>query len=205
MKLFFGSSTSQFPKYKKYYYAIRDLLIEEGHVLTRDWIGIYREEFSHPKKTSAQPSFSWKQSSYEQVIDAVFEAELIILEDTVSSFSNGHIMTLALQRRIPVLVLWIAGEKKTYLKNKFIQGIHSDYLEISEYDLTNYKDIIRKFIKKYTNAKEKHRFHLVIDELERNYLDWAQYNKGESRTNVIRKALRDKINSDTDYQKYLTK
>jgi len=177
MKIYFGCSTSQFLKYQEYYLAIRDFLVEEGHILTRDWLGIYRDALlNHPEKLLISSDHG-PEKVYQLATKAFYEAEVLIAEDTVSSFSNGHLMTLALQRKMPVLVLHIQGKKKTYLKKSFIQGIKSDYLEIKQYDLSTYKQIIRTFLKKYEDSFIRHRFHLVIDEVERKYLDWAQFNE----------------------------
>ena len=76
---------------------------------------------------------------------------------------------------------------------------------MSEYDQKNLESIIGTFIEKYEDSGEKNRFHLVLNHLERRYLDWGQYAKGKSRTQIIRQALRKEIDSDEGYNKYLSK
>jgi hypothetical protein len=198
MKVFFSASTADFMTYREYYFAIRDFLIREGHVLTRDWLKPTYE------KIQAKIDTVGIEEIYTAVMKALDEAELVIIEDTVSNFSTGHEITVALQRQKPTLVLW-CRPKHRHFKQTFIQGVKSDYLQVSEYNLDNYQEIIRNFIKKYEHATQKTRFHLVIDEVERRYLEWAKFTKHASRTKVIRKALRTTINNDQEYQKYLDK
>lgn len=183
---------------------IRDFLVEEGHTITRDWLQNIRNKEEPIELTNPGSSPGHAEFIYKRVRRALEDADILILEDTVSSFSNGHLVTLALSRKKPILVLWNDKHKKIKkFKTNFIEGIESNYLEIHRYGEDNYKKIIRAFINKYSNANEKHRFHLVLDEVERDYIDWAQYHKGKSRTKVIRDALRKELDSDEKYNSYL--
>jgi len=197
MKVYFTSSTAELFKYRKYYYAIRDFLVDENHVLTRDWL----------KKTedvidSGNVELNNIKDIYKSCMTAIDEADVVIIEDTVSNFSTGHQITIALQKQKPVLVLW-KGEKHRHFKKMFIHGIESDILEVSQYTLKNYKEIISVFINKYSNSQQRNRFHLVLNNLERNYLDWVQFNQGKSRTKIIRSGLNKIIDEDVEYRKYL--
>lgn len=197
MKIYFTSSTLEFLKYEKAYFDIRNFLVEEDHILTRDWLPHTKELVK-----AGQTEIRNIKQIYKECMKAIQDADLVIVEDTVSNFSTGHQVTVALQRQKPTLVLW-SKPKQKYFNTSFIQGLESDYLEFHMYDKTNYKDIIRKFIKKYESAGQKNRFHLVLDEVERSYLDWAQFKKEKSRTKLIRDTIRKSIEDDEDYQKYL--
>jgi hypothetical protein len=87
----------------------------------------------------------------------------------------------------------------------FIHGIDSDILQVSEYELDDLYKTMTTFINKYENAAERNRFHLILNNVERNYLDWAQFTKNKSRTKVIKEALRGVIDGDRDYSGYLNK
>ena len=199
MKIYFTCSTAEFAKYRNDYYSIRNYLISQGHLLTRDWLPHTEERI----KAGAKDVTDIKQI-YKDCIKALKEADLVIIEDTVSNFSTGHQITVALQCRKPTLVLW-QGSKHRQFKQMFIHGIDSDILQISEYDRSGVNAIIQGFINKYENVYEKNRFHLVLTGVERQYLDWAQYVKDESRTKVIRDALRKVLEADEDYSSYLQK
>lgn len=197
MRVYFTNSTSEFKKYSKNYYAIRNFLVAEKHILTRDWLHLASERIAQNNVELEDV-----KQIYKECVKAIQQADCVIIEDTVSNFSTGHQITLSLQWQKPTLVLWCMP-KHRHFKNTFIQGIESEFLEVHEYSLNNYKEIIRAFLKKYENANQKNRFHLVLSEVERKYLDWAQYNKHKSRTNLIRKAINQMIDSDKEYTKYL--
>lgn len=86
-----------------------------------------------------------------------------------------------------------------------IESIESDYLELAEYNDDNMYDVINAFLNKYEQAHLRHRFNLVIDEVERQYIDWLSYNTFKSRTKIIRDLIRNRISSDEEYRNYLQK
>jgi len=198
MKIYFTCSTAEFNKYKDLYFGIRDYLVSEKHILTRDWLAKTQKRIDSRNK-----DLSDIKQIYKECIQAINEADIVIIEDTVSNFSTGHQITVALQRQKPTLVLW-SKPKHTHFNNTFINGIDSDILEFYKYKDTEYKSIIKRFINKYENANKKNRFHLVLSEVERKYLDWAQYNKGKSRTKIIKESLRKYMSKDSEFNKYLS-
>ncbi|MDD3647511.1 MAG: hypothetical protein PHS44_03380 [Candidatus Dojkabacteria bacterium] len=198
MKVYFTCSTAEFDKHKKTYKAIRNFIIHEGHVLTRDWIP-HTERMLVNGKTNIKRDI---KDIYIACMKAIDEADAVIIEDTVSNFSTGHQITIALQRRKPTLVLW-HGKKHRRFEQMFVHGIESDILEIAEYSDQNLEGEIRGFLAKYHDNKEKNRFHLVLSGAERKYLDWVQYHKKKSRTKVIREALNEKRKKDKKYAAYL--
>ena len=143
MKLFYGLTTLKADQYFEYYKAIHSFLISEGHTLTRDWFP------NLERKIIGKENVKDSSYRYEKTIKAIYEAKALIIEDTVSNFSTGHMITLGIQRNIPILVLHIKNKKDGIFKKGMLHGIKSDYLQISEYTLKNYKDIIKAFIKKY--------------------------------------------------------
>lgn len=197
MKIYFTCSTAEFNVYKELYFNIRDFLVGENHILTRDWLDKTRRRIDQ-----GDSEVTDIKEIYKACIQAIYDADIVIIEDTVSNFSTGHQITVALQRQKPTLVLW-SKPKHRHFKNTFINGIDSEFLEFYEYTGDEYKQIIKKFIKKYANAKLKNRFHLVLGDVERKYLDWAQFNKDKSRTKIIKESLRKYINEDKDFNKYL--
>lgn len=164
--------------------------------MTRDWLPHTPPQISRRRRSRNIKDI------YRSVRKAIAEADLLIVEDTVSDFATGHQITLGLQRRKPVLVMHLDDPKGSFA-DTLLDGIESDYLQVSTYDLDNYQQIIQEFIAKYEDAGNKHRFNLVIDEVERKYLEWAKYRYGQSRTRIIRTALRKAIEQDKDYSKYL--
>lgn len=197
MKIYFTCSTAEFRQHRNEYFAIREYLLKEGHILTRDWLPDTEQRLQ-----TGDIDVRDIKEIYKACVNAIKEADIVIIDDTVSNFSTGHQITLALQMKKPTLVLW-QGKKYRQFKQMFIHGIDSNLLEVAEYTRDNLEEIVQIFIAKYENITEKNRFHLVLNNMERRYLDWAQFVKGKSRTSVIREALREVINNDDEYGKYL--
>src|SRR3990167_9431737 len=199
MKIYFTCSTAEFKKYRNDYFAIRDFIVEQDHLLTRDWLAK-----TEARIDNGTLNVTDIKQIYKLCMAAIKDADLVIIEDTVSNFSTGHQITAAIEQQKPTLVLW-QSKKHRHFKNMFIHGIESDYLEVKEYDMDNFKEIINTFISKYKDSKQKNRFHLVLNQVERNYLDWIQFNRGISRTRIIRDSLLKIIAEDKEYEKYLAR
>jgi len=200
MKIYFACTTSEFSKYHDTYFKLRDFLVGENHVLTRDWLPEADKRLTYKRDVSIEDA----KNMYKKCIRGIRDADLVIIEDTISSFSTGHQITISLNNRKPTLVLW-QYDKKRQFKHSFIHGIESDLLMIKEYDKNNFQEIIRAFIQQYSTPFERNSFHLVLGGDERKYLDWLQYNRGKSRTHSIRFALREKMLQDKGYNEYLSK
>ncbi|HRP37480.1 MAG TPA: hypothetical protein PLS50_06765, partial [Candidatus Dojkabacteria bacterium] len=196
MKIYFTASTVEFNRYKKTYFAIRDYLVQENHTLTRDWL-----KHTGEKINDGDLNVRDIKAIYKKCVLAINQAQLVIIEDTVSNFSTGHQITLALQKQKPTLVLW-QGKKHRYFNQMFIHGIDSEHLEIAEYKPNNIEKIITAFINKYQDYNNKTRFNLVLNQYERNYLDWVQFNRGTNRTKIIKTSIDELINNDKEYSKY---
>lgn len=197
MKIYYTCSTAEFDKYRDYYFDIRNFIVSSGHLLTRDWLPHTEQRLNIGHKDIRDI-----KTIYKECMIALRDAELVIIEDTVSNFSSGHQITLALQQRKPTLVLW-QGKKHRQFNQMFIHGIDSDLLQVSEYTNNKYKEIIKTFIAKNEGVHDTNRFHLVINNAERQYLDWAQYEKNKSRTKIVKEALKMTIDNDAEYNKYL--
>jgi hypothetical protein len=198
MKVYFTASTAEFSKHRAQYWAIRDFLVAGGHTLTRDWL---RETDSRIEGLEKKDLLDVKEI-YKGCMKAIQEADLVVIDDTVSNFSTGHQITIALQRQKPTLVLWGAPKHK-HFNQTFIQGLDSEYLMVGEYRKDEWMLLVRKFTKHFAGMSKRNRFHLVLSDPERRYLDWAQYNRGFSRNSLIRKALQQEVERDEEYQTYL--
>ncbi len=198
MKVYFTCSTADFLTHRDTYYRIRELILEENHVLTMDWLDKANDRLKKRKFEMADI-----KDVYRDCMHAINDADLVIVEDTVSNFSTGHQITVALQKQKPTLVLW-QGPKHRHFQQTFIQGIESDILQVKEYSLETAQDIIHAFTRKYKDVGLRNRFHLVLSDVERSYLDWAQFTKNKSRTRIIRDALKKEIDGDDDYEQFLS-
>lgn len=196
MKLWFGTTTLNFKKYKDYYLKIREHLISEGHVLTDDWLGkcgTWIEENPSAKRGV--------KKLYQQVILAMDAAEASIIEFTVPNFSTSHQITYSLQRRKPTLVMRL--HKENTFKDSYIEALESPYLTLVQYDLDTYKDIIDEFLG-YACLEEGHsRYNIILGKKHKYYLDWAASKHKKSRSEIIRDLVEGKMTEDPDFGLYL--
>lgn len=197
MKIFFGCTTTRFNEYGQYYYLLREYLVAQGHVMTHDWLPGVKEYIEKNK-----PIPHGTEETYAKVTKAIAKSDMLIFENSVSSFSIGHTLTLGLQHRTPILVLMLE-DRPSFLKKSFIQGIKSDLLVIAEYNLENYKEIINSFIRKFERNDLKYRFNMILSEPEKRYLDWASFNERTNKTRIIKDLIKNKMDKDSLYTEYL--
>lgn len=95
MKVFFGGSLPRFRTNKEDYLAIRKVILDLKHKLTRDWI---KEEIKGRVKIS-------HSKMYELTEKAIKEADSVILEYSHDISAVGQQLVLSLERGLPTLLL----------------------------------------------------------------------------------------------------
>lgn len=198
MKIWFGTTTLKYKKYKKYYLAIRKYLINSGNILTDDWIG------KHGKWIEENPYATRDiKNVYQSVVNAINEADVSIIEFTVPNFSTSHQITYSLQRRIPTLVLRLRRENT--FKDSYIDAIESPFLTIKEYSNENYTDIINEFLGLSDYEEGQKRYNVVLTNINKYFLDWASLKYKKSRSSLIRELIESKMLKDKEFSIYLKK
>jgi hypothetical protein len=202
MKIHFACSASELGAYSKNYIYICNLIRDAGHAITRDWIENAVATLSDFKKGKFTIN---RVDIYNKAIESILASDAVIVEGTVSSFSIGHQMTLALSKNKPTLVLIYndGSDQKNKLQNSFIYGIKSPFLTITRYsNEEDAKRAITNFLSKGTSPNVK--FNIVLNKEIENYLDWASFyykmNKSEFIRNIISKHM---AKDDLNYQKYI--
>jgi len=170
-----------------------------GHVITRDWL----EEAIEIVENKAVGSLD-REDVYNKVLGSILASDVMIIEGTVTSFSVGHQVTLALSKNKPTLFLIqkSTGKKHSKPKDSFLAGITSPLLTVVEYDDSNLADILNDFLNN-NGGKPVVKFNIVLTKEIENYLNWASFthklNKSEFIRNLILKHMKDE---DKQYQKY---
>lgn len=199
MKVCFACSTSELATRKDTYRKICSLIKEMGHSIARDWL----EEAIEIVENKAVNTLD-REEVYNKVLGSILAADVMIIEGTVTSFSVGHQVTLALSKNKPTLFLIqkSAGKKHGRSKDSFLAGITSPLLKVAEYDDSNLADTLNDFLNN-NGGKPIVKFNIVLTKEIENYLNWASFthklNKSEFIRNLILKHMR---NEDTQYQKY---
>lgn len=198
MKIYIGGSTFNFAERKKDFFKIRDYLVNEGHVIVHDWLNKYRDPDKDPSKAILP------KSEYDNVLKAISKSDVVIFENTHSGFSNGYLISHALQEKKATMVLWKEGSSWDK-RPGFISGLESTLLELQSYNKKNLFEVVNGFLNKYGNANLRHRFNLVINDTERQYLEWLNYESFKSRTSIIRDLIQKDMDKNEKYKRFLEK
>lgn len=199
MKVCFACSTSELATRKNTYRKIVALIKEMGHSLTRDWL----EEAIKIVENKAVDTLD-REDVYNKVLGSILASDVMIIEGTVTSFSVGHQVTLALSKNKPTLFLIQKSISKKHGKPKdsYLAGITSPLLTVVEYDDSNIADILNDFLNN-NGGKPVVKFNIVLTKEIENYLNWASFthklNKSEFIRNLILKHMKDE---DKQYQKF---
>lgn len=203
MKIHFACSTSELEIYNKNYTDICNLIRDMGHTITRDWINNAVATLDDYKKGKIKID---RVEIYNKAIESILASDVVIIEGTVSSFSIGHQMTLALGKNKPTLVLIYndGSEKKNKFQSSFIHGIKSPFLTVSKYSSQeDLKRILTNFLSKSVTTSIK--FNIVLSREIENYLNWAGFYYKTNKSEFIRDVLTRHMNiEDKNYQKYLS-
>jgi hypothetical protein len=170
MKIFFGGTLSGLENNKEDYLGIRKAILNSGHKITRDWID---EERVGVARSSSE--------MFELTEKAINESDAVILEYSRSVDSVGQQLTLALQRKMPVLLLVKdgAGSESDLLDDFFISSKHYKHLKIEKYLPKNINGIVTNYLQNLGGNKSIVRFNL---EIERELDDYLKNKAKENRT-----------------------
>ena len=197
MKVAFACSSSGIGKYTTHYKTICETIKNMGHIITRDWMN---EAIDHVGDKEQFP-VDWK-FIYHDVFRSILACDVAVFEKTISSFATGYQISLALERRKPTLLLF--HEDGRDYRDTFAAGIESDLLTFREYNLDSLEGILKEFLRKNATGGEKTRFNFFIDKNIENYLDWAAYTYGKSKSTIVREFIIDNmLHRDERYRGYL--
>jgi hypothetical protein len=196
MKIWFGTTTRKLDEYKEYYYAIRNYLIENGHVVLFDWLDdAMVNMLKHPNENRNIKDI------YNDVVKAINECDVSIIEFTVPNFSSSHQINYSLFKRKPTLVMRLFRDNT--FTDSYLEAIDSPFLNLKEYTLQNMRDVIDEFIGYSQIESGQGRYNIVLDKRKKHYLDWASVKYKKSKSLIIRELLDEMIAEDADYRKYL--
>lgn len=182
MNIYFTCSTSgletEYKKYKKLLEHIENL----GHTILYPWI-------DEAYKNIKQNTLGDLELYYHKKVDAISESDLAIAEGSIKSFTVGHQITIALNKAIPVLLLYKIDP--TDHQGPYAEGIKSKWLHKYSYKNDNEAlEIIENFLDTYSGKEKKYRFHLVITQQENRILDNIAQRTNKTKTQVIRDLIK---------------
>lgn len=199
MKAWFGCTSAQLLTYIDAYKAIRDYIAEKDCVITYDWLELAerRQRYDPGGRRDIKRIF-------KAVLQAIDEADICVIENTVPNFSVAHQISYALHKQKPALVMWQRKDNQQYT-DSYLEAIDSKFLTIQEYTMANYQDVLDEFIGYSKIEFGQQRYNVVLGSKQRLYLDWANTNYKKSRSSVIREALDTMSAADSAFKRYIRK
>lgn len=196
MKVWFGATSLKIEQNITNYRLINRYLKKKGCIVLFDWIeDAYRYKIANPQGERKI------KNVYQQVLTAIDEADITIIEYTIPNFSSSHQIIYSIHKRKPTLVL--RQKRDNSFADSYIEAIESNHLTIRDYNLKNYGEIISQFIGESSIEQGMGRYNIVLENRQKYYLDWASVVYRKSRSETIRNALEWLISKDENYRKYL--
>ncbi|HEY5695677.1 MAG TPA: hypothetical protein VIQ80_02475 [Candidatus Saccharimonadales bacterium] len=169
-----------------YLHQIIDVIHSHGAVLALNWL--------EPAllRTKDNPlNIDW--TAYVEVnIDAIKRADIIVVDLTHYSFSQGYIVAAAFQYKKPVLAV-----SRNNIRSHTASGIANSLFTYKKYSNENeLQSIVREFLLKNTIHTKDLRFNMFLTRRIFKYLEDTMRETGKSRSEIIRELVMRKINQE---------
>ena len=164
------------PVYKRILRAMR----AQGHLIAYDWV-----ETALLREARGEKAI-FKRDGFAEIEGAIEGAELLVAEASDgSAFGVGYEVSLALQKRKPVLIL-VRSES---IETSYAAGIVNELATVRTYDEDNLDKVVEDFLNENTIAKKDLRFNFVIDRQLHNHLRLQSFKTGKTKAEVVRDLL----------------
>ncbi|HEU4966705.1 MAG TPA: hypothetical protein VFT53_04450 [Candidatus Saccharimonadales bacterium] len=160
--------------------------IKKHHTLVYDWIT--------PAHTELTTDGTRRDlaTAYRESMDELAKADVFIAEVTRSSFGIGYQVAVAVQQKKPILLLSREGVDNDSL----VRGLDSALVRFREYTNENLDKIIQQFLEDNDVQAKDLRFNFFIDRQIYNYIRWASFKTGKTKSRILRDLIEDEINKE---------
>lgn len=187
MKIFFTTT----PRLKKDYpEVIEDIyqgIDDLGHVTVYDYLrNVDIEEF-YQLNSKKVPVY------YEEILDAIRKADVIVFEASMHSLGVGMLIKEAMEQGKGVIVL--------HMKDNFpffLGGLQDDRFVISEYSKDSIKKVLESAIE-YISGRMDVRFNFFISPEIGTYLDWISKNRRVPRAVYLRRLIEKDMKENKEF------
>jgi hypothetical protein len=162
---------------------IVETIHDHGAVLAHNWL--------EDAATNSDPA-DWTPY-VETNLDAIKRCDIVIVDLTHYSFSQGFLIAAALEHKKPVL-----GVSRSKIKGNIASGLVSSLFTYKNY--TANRDLIAAvslFLDKNTIHTKDLRFNMFLTHRIFKYLEETSQSTGKSRSEIIRELVKRKANEDT--------
>jgi len=187
MNVHFTASNYQLEKHYKNYAAIIDVIKEQGHTLTREWL---EEDLKRRKKKQSYSETEYKDI-WQKVKLSILKADVVIVDGSVNSFSIGYQTAFAVSNKKPVLVMTSDHQ----ISQTVVAGEDNPLLCIRNYNPKTLEAVATEFLMKFDLPQQDMRFNMFIDRETRTFLEIESYKTGKTKAKIIRDMIKNEINN----------
>jgi len=165
-----------------YLQQIIETIHDHGAVLAHNWL---EAAIARQKESIVIPDWT---SYVDANIDATTRADVVIIEFTHYSFSQGFLIAAAFQHKKPVLAV---SRHSTH--GHTASGITNPLFTYKQYsNSTDLKQVINEFLHKNTVYTQDLRFNMFLTRQIFKYLEETSHETGKSRSEIIRAIIKRK-------------
>lgn len=185
MNVHFTASNYQLEKHYSDYSAIIAAIKNSGHTLTREWL---EEDLARRKKKRSYTETEYSEI-WQKVKVSILQADAVIVDGSVNSFSIGYQTAFALSNKKPVMVMTCDHE----ISQTIISGEDNPLLFIEEYSQDTLETVVTTFLRKFDLPKQDMRFNMFIDRETQAFLEIEAYKTGKTKAKIIRDMIKKEI------------
>ena len=137
-----------------------------------------------------------REKSYDEIINHIKKADLIVAEISYPSTSVGHEITYALNNSKQVVLLHLPDKS-----SRLLEGIRNPNLYIVEYNLQNLKEALKKVVDKVEKNMNV-RFNFFLPKILQAQLDSVAMNQRVSKSEYIRQLIEKDMKKNKRYYLY---
>jgi hypothetical protein len=170
----------------KHLQDIVEVIHNRGGVLAHNWIDAALTR--HRDKVHVS---NWKPF-VDNDLDAIKRADVVIVEATHYSFSQGYVVAAALELNKPVLIL-----SRDAIDGKSVSGITNTLFTYRRYsDSDELQSATNTFLSKNTIHTKDLRFNIFLTRNIFQYLEHTSYETGKNKSEIIREIIKRKTNRE---------
>lgn len=174
-----------------YLRKIIDTVHMHEFVLARNWV---EPAFLRKKRETADMEMNW-ESVFQDNLEAITRADVVIIEGTRYGFGQGFQTATALQQKKPVLLV----SRDSQIKDKLAAGLSDELFTLKIYkDEAELEKVVSKFLEHNTLTSKDLRFNFFLDREIYNHLRWVSFKTGRTKAEIIRELI-DKEIDRTEY------
>lgn len=182
MQVYFNYSSRGVSTYLREYSCITRTLEKLGH---------YNNNPLDINRSTQEIYSQTDEASENMVADAVKkvrDAQVIILEVSMHSLTQGYIIYLALSLGIPVIALHLQNHTQAFTK-----GIKHEKFQLAEYTPDNITSVLKDCLK-FAQESLDIRFNLFISPKINAYITQLSEERRDSKSNIVRSIIQEHMN-----------